>query len=335
MSATPHSGSLETLRAITGSILEPGRPAYSLRQEVQELVSLLAELRAADESDRDDISKGETLTAQGLAISPRMAAMCAEDFARTVVFLRGMHAAIPRRPARILYAGCGPYAILSLPLMALFEAAEAVFTLLDMHAESIDSVRSIVGKLGIGDRVEHMRTIDVLDYRVDANRPPDILLMEIMRSTLEIEPQVAVTRHLLAQAAEAITIPETIDIDLRLVDVAREFDRRDSGSAGSGKTRGRIEVGRVFTLDRNSVRDWAGNASDRLPGGRLTIPDFAAQRHQPMLFTTIRVYGNHWLREYDSGLTYPRMLNCDRPIEPGASIGFYYRLGRDPRLLCE
>ena len=86
------------------------------------MTAILADAQTIRTAPQEDISGGETLTSNGLALSPTMAAMCANDFVRTIQFIRGTHAAIadirerfPDRPARVLYAGCGPYATLAVP----------------------------------------------------------------------------------------------------------------------------------------------------------------------------------------------------------------------------
>ena len=67
--------------------------------------------------------------AGGKAIAPRDAARCVLDFARTVTFMRGVHAAVaearrrfPGTPVEILYAGCGPLAPLALPVVTALDA---------------------------------------------------------------------------------------------------------------------------------------------------------------------------------------------------------------------
>src|SRR5688500_17471028 len=101
------------LRDVTRSLLDPARPASSLRSEVLEVKSIFQAAGGVDMGTVDDIATGETITAEGVAISPTMAAMCVDDFARTVQFIRGAHAAIRDlqltindRPILVLYAGC-------------------------------------------------------------------------------------------------------------------------------------------------------------------------------------------------------------------------------------
>ena len=52
-----------------------------------------------------------------------------------------------------------------------------------------------------------------------------------------------------------------------------------------------------------------------------------------MLFTEIRIYEDHVLKDYDSGLTCPSALRLNGPIAPGATIDFVYELGGHPRLI--
>jgi hypothetical protein len=286
-----------------------------------------------------DISSGETRTANGLALSPTMAAMCADDFMRTIEFIRGTHAAIvdlrkrfPDRPIRVLYVGCGPYATLTVPLMAILSSNEATFTFLDVHPGSIKSAKSIVDTLRLADSVASFETVDAGSYRVCPEQPPDVILMEIMQAWIESEPQVAIARQLLKQAPRAVLIPEEVRIELTLVDTSREFDldglERDRGII----QRDRIPVASVFVVNRETVKSWEGNYSNRLTASTVRIPDSLEQRYQPMLFTVIRIYKNHILKDYDSGLTCPRTPSIDGALKPGDTIQFYYELGSRPRL---
>lgn len=290
-------------------------------------------------ASQEDISGGETRTLNGLALSPTMAAMCTDDFVRTVEFIRGTYAAIKdirewltERPARVLYVGCGPYASLALPLMTVFSPTEATFTLLDIHSESIASVKSIVETLGLANSIASFETMDAASYCISPDHPPDIILIEIMQACLESEPQVAVTQHLLKQAPYATLVPEEVSINLELVDSSHEFDirglKQDQGSIQSD----RISVGQVFVVNREVVKSWVGSCGDRIFASIIHTPDLVEQRYQPMLFTVVRVYKNHILKDYDSGLTCPRTLSIEGDFQHGVTIQFYYELSRHPQL---
>jgi hypothetical protein len=324
---------------VTWSLLKSQSPAHSLRPEVVEMTKILVDSQTNRTARQEDISVGETRTSNGLALSPTMAAMCADDFMRTIKFIRGTHAAIvdlrkrfPDRPVGVLYVGCGPYATLAVPLMAILSSNEATFTFLDVHPESIKSAKSIVDTLGLADSVASFETVDAGSYRVCPDQPPDVILMEIMQACLESEPQVAITRQLLKQAPHAILIPEEVCIELTLVDTSREFDLDGLERNWGTIQRDRIPIASVFVVNRETVKSWDGNCSNRLTASTVLIPDPLEQRYQPMLFTVIRIYKNHVLKDYDSGLTCPRTPSIDGAIKPGDAIQFHYELGSRPRL---
>ena len=333
---------LGELRELTELLLDPQSPAYSLRTEVLALKSILSRLGPKLAEPEQNIDFGETHTSDGIAISPTMAAMCADDHARTVQFLRGTHAAIEAaragvrdRPVRVLYAGCGPYAMLATPLMSVLSPEDAVFTLLDIHETSIESARSILEGLGLAASVDAYVTANACAFRIDAERPPDLLLMEVMQACLQVEPQVAVARHLLPQAPQAILVPEEVRVDLRFVDPRREFDLDGGERASVIAGRDRSSGGTVFTLNRSTIEDWAGIAGARLPGTSVRIPDPYDTKRVPMLFTYIRVFGEHGLGDYDSGLTSPHALRLTHDLTAGQLLRFHYELGNDPELVCE
>jgi len=333
---------LESLRRLTSSLLDSRQPAHSLRQEVAEMTAILANSGPIQVTRQADKSLRDTPTPDGLALSPAMAAMCADDFVRTIEFLRGTHAAImdartrqPDRPARVLYAGCGPYATLAVPLMAILSPQEATFTLLDIHPESIQSLRCIVDALGLADFIANCEALDAVSYRVDRGRAPDVILVEIMQACLESEPQVAISRHLLRQAPDAVLIPEEVRVELVLVDPVREFGSGSPAPSGDETPRERFPIGSVFVVNREAVKSWQGLGDDRLPGSVARIPDSVERRRQPMLFTRIRVYRDHVLREYESGLTHPRVFSGTRDLGAGDTVRFHYQLGPRPRLVGE
>ena len=330
---------IEQLRKATATVLDRNQSAHTLRPEVIEITTVLASSQAVWASSQQDISRGETQTSNGLALSPTMAAMCAEDYVRTIAFIRGIHAAIvdvrnrlPDRPARVLYAGCGPYATLAVPLMTLFSPAELTFTLLDIHPESIKSAKSIVDTLCLSDSVERFETVDAGSYRVNPDQAPDIILVEVMQACLESEPQVAITRHLLSQVPNAILIPEEVRVDLKWVDPAKEFELDGLSPEGKPLQRDRIAAGPVFVVNRESVNLWKHISGNRLPGLAVRIAESEGQRYQPMLFTKICTYQKHILQDYDSALTCPKTLSTEKTIKAGDTIQFHYELGAHPRL---
>lgn len=320
---------LEQLAQITKAILDPGRPAYSLRDEILQLRSIFEASGGFSSETAGDISSGETITKGGVAISPTMAAMCLDDLARTVQFLRGVHDAISDlrghitdRSIRVLYAGCGPLAPLAIPLMSIFDRDTAKFTLLDIHQESIRSTERIARSLDLTDRVQAFEIADASEFRIDQDASPDLIVVEMLRSALRSEPQVVVAKHLMLQAPEALLIPEEVRIDLALVDRSREFSTDESLP-----DRDRIPVATVFTLDRVSL---VGPPSQPV---QVELPGFDDSRYDPMLLTTVHVYGDHVLRDYDSGITCPQKLRTGERAGPNDRLEFMYRVGSEPELV--
>jgi hypothetical protein len=332
---------MEQLKRLTTLLLQAQQPASSLRAELLELAAILDGLAGGQLARVDDIADGETWTASGLALSPTMAAMCTDDFVRTIEFLRGTHAALvdlreqsPGRPVRVLYVGCGPYGTLVVPLMTLFSPHEVVFTLLDVHAESIQSVSSIVSALGCDDSVETFKTCDARAHELDPEALPDVILMEIMQAALEKEPQVAIARHLVHQAPQAVLLPEEVRVDLTLIDPSHEFSCSGQPEGDAHTQRDRIPIGPVFVLNRQTAHSW-DESEWCLPGAVLRIPPTADDRYETMLCTTVRIYRDHVLDDYSSGLTCPRLLSLGQPVGAGDEIRFRYELGPHPRIRAE
>ena len=272
----------------------------------------------------------KTWTANGLAVSPTMASMCLDDFMRTIQFMRGTHDAIVDlaktivdRPVRVLYAGCGPHATLALPLMTLFKCDQVVFTLVDLHSESLQSAK---------ESVERFELSSVSDYvlgdvgTLELDQSPDLIVTEVMQASLQKEPQVAVTRHLMRQAPDAVLIPQEVRVRFELVDTAKEFSVTQSEPE-----RDRIPLGVVFALNRQVI-DLA-EADGVLPAATITMPDTWEDRYQPMLMTEIQVYRDHLLTDHQSGLTCPRVYPGD--AAPGSALEFVYRLGGCPGLVAK
>jgi len=321
-------GMTERLRDVTRALLDPKRPAYTLRAEILELKSLFETASGKRFNDGDaNIASGEISTSGGLAISPAMAAMCVDDFARTVQFIRGVHDAINDagatvdRPVQVLYAGCGPWATLATPLMALLGPNKVRFRLIDMHEQSIRSVRTMLDALALSDRIESIETADATSYRIQST--PDIIIVEMMRSALEAEPQVAVAMNLMAQTPNAILIPSEISVNLALVDPAREFsfdtDLPD---------RDRIDIGPVICLNKQTLAAW----NQLLQPVSFRLPDFDEARYRPMLLTKVNVYGDHVLSDYDSGITAPVKLPIKKAACSGGNVELRYEISCRPGL---
>jgi len=325
------------LRDLTQMILDHGRAVQTLRTPVRELKNILQNATSNFEQLQEHIDEGQIFMSNGLAISPTMAAMCVDDFVRTVQFIRGTHAAIlesrkryPDRTVRVLYVGCGPFAALVTPLLSIFPSSELVVSLIDVNKRSLDSARTVIETLGLADSVERFENADASLIDLSGQACPDVILLEILRALLEAEPQVAVSRHLIQQSPDALLVPERINIRLTLVDQSKEFSFEDEVPK-----RDRVELGSVFSLDRPSISSWHPDERSLLPAATMQLPEYDESRYEPMLFTNIQVFGEHSLADYNSGLSLPKRLASLGRFEPGDIVKFGYMLGKNPHLFAE
>jgi len=327
------------LKAVSQELLDSEAPISA----VERLKSLILEYAPFSPLPGGNLAEGETRLSSGLAVSPSMAAMCLNEHLRTQRFFSGLKQAVevllkdkPARQVSVLYAGCGPWATLALPLMSVYPASALRFTLLDIHPQSIASAQSLIGNLGFADYINDYVIADASEYRIATGELPDIILTETMNVTLRNEPQVAICRNLIGQAPQAIMIPEQVRIDLVQLAPAKEHSMVSSDYKGEIPLpqRERIHLGEVFTLDKGNITRWQSMDSDSLPAKSIALPEFLDPRLQLNLLTTITTYGDTTLSDYDSSLTLPVKLQVGEGVVPGHPVHFHYRLGAYPGLVA-
>jgi hypothetical protein len=152
-----------------------------------------------------------------------------------------------------------------------------------------------------------------------------------MQRALEKEPQVAILMNTAPQLiARGLMVPEMIAVDAVLTDLSREPGR--NGVAAKPWS-GRIPLGRILEVDRERACTWsAAGVSSHLPPARIAMPSVVGVQYSLVLATTIRTFGAHLLREYESGLTHPLIINEWRA---GEEVKFTYRLGEKPGFQVE
>lgn len=310
------------------------------------------ELLAATHALRDEFSRitgvrdqdsggsdgDHTVIASGTAISPVDAARCLVDFARTTKFLRAVRAAIgearrnfPGERVDVLYAGCGPWAPLALPLCVVLDPAEVGFRLLDIHERSLSAARQLVEHFELGDFITGFICDDATQIQLD--RAPHVIVAETMQSALKKEPQLAITANLAGQLAPGgVFVPESIEVLATAADIEAEFAVEPGAEVVDGSLRRRVELGSLLDLNADSAGALLASArGDRLPPVVCEVPDLPAGRmYHLMLRTRVGLFGELALGDYETGLTYPVVQNELGAVSAGDSYEFTYRLGQAP-----
>lgn len=330
----------DELKRITRKILDPEKELKDLIPQAIALRDLFERLTQFCIDHEKGIASGETRLESGLAISPTLAAMCIRELFRTTAFIRGLNDAImdatqADRPTRVLYAGCGPYALLAVPLMAALPQGSVTFTLLDIHPECLEQARELIASLGLSSYVEDYLCVDATRYKIAEDNKPDVIVSETMAVTLHNEPQVSIARNLLTQAPDALMVPQSVSVEVALLNFSREhvFMPADYVGEFPEPDRDRIYLGKIFELNTACIADWKNIEGNTLPAGHVKIPSPLEDRYSPHLLTDIVVYGRHRLQNYDCSLTSPQRLKGD--IRAGDELQFRYLLGNNPRLIHE
>jgi hypothetical protein len=300
---------------------------------VASLDQLFRDITGMREDTIDPRDRSATSALMGSAISPLDAGRCLLDVRRTAIYLRGVHAAIqeaqlrfPGEVIHVLYAGCGPFAPLCLPLLPLLAGQPVRFTLLDVHARAVESVQAILAALRLEGANVDCLVCDATRYHNPDHHPLHVVVSETMQRALEKEPQVSILMNMAPQlTAGGLMVPEMISVDAVLTDLSRELGGNDLVPKPWS---GRVPLGRILEVDREWACAWAAaGVLSQLPPARISLPSSVMAQNSLVLTTTIRTFGVHQLREYESGLTFPLVVHGWRADE---EIEFTYRLGTKP-----
>lgn len=332
--------SLAKLTEIAHAILDPRNTLSDLIPQIVALTTLLEIRSTFDFATHTDLTAGETVLETGKAVSPLVAAFCAREVFRTAAFVRGLGQAIKdaacevasKRAIRVLYAGCGPFALLALPLMAAFSSQQVQFALIDLHPESLDCARQLLEGLGFAAHVNEYLCVDATRYQIPADATPDVIVSETMNVCLNREPQVSIARNLLGQAPQARMVPQSVTVEACLLDKSKELTPVGSSIE---PVRDRVYLGEVFRLDAQHIARWGNMSAKQLPAATINIPSPLPERYQARLLTKIVVYGETCLSDYHSSLNLPQCFPGKPKFLGGEALQFSYQLGSNPRLAFE
>ena len=203
--------------------------------------------------------------------------------------------------------------------VAVLDASQVQFSILDVHAETLAYARELIGELGLDAHVAEYLCADAAAYRIPAGAMPDVIVSETMNTALGKEPQVAILRNLHAQAPSAALLPAAVSVHLGL-------DRRAPDAPCT-------DWGPIFTLDAEAMRAWRHEQGDSLPAASIRLPDVLEQA--PRLLTRIRVHGDIVLHDYACSLNLPLHLPGKPQLTGSETLAFSYQLGSTPGLACE
>ncbi|HEX3094593.1 MAG TPA: hypothetical protein VHW72_18285, partial [Candidatus Angelobacter sp.] len=155
------------------------------RTAVAFLDRLFRDITGIREDTVDPRDRSTILVPAGSASSPLDAGRCLLDVRRTAIYLRGVHGAIseaqlrfPGEVIHVLYAGCGPFAPLCLPLLPLLAGQAVHFTLLDVHARAVESVQTILTALRLDGMKVDCLVCDATQYRHTDQQPLHVVVSE-------------------------------------------------------------------------------------------------------------------------------------------------------------
>lgn len=312
------------MEATVTQAFEEAKPNYALllatdstipeqRDALHRLHDIYAQANgvAAGDIDSDDIFLEE-----GKAVSIIVAAHCLLDVKRSVGFIKGVHAAVQHvqstvhnRPVHILYAGCGPYATLVMPLTAFYTPEEVQFTLLDVNEHTLNCVRNLFERMGLEDYVKAYVLTDATKYQ--SEQVFDVAVSETMQHALKKEPQVAIMQNLIPQLPEhGVFVPQQIAIDVHAVSPVDKAMLPETF------------LGRIYTISKDQFEDQ--------PVAQVYIDKVIANAYRYMyLYTEITTFGEHQLTAMECSLTMPvRVMSLTDMADK--TIQFEYIKGKQP-----
>jgi len=328
------------------TVFDPASAPGALLAAVQHMFRLFGALTQIDDHSKGQQDDQETLLRTGKAISPRDAGRCLLDCLRTTQFLRGVDSGIrtlqqrfPRQRIEIVYAGCGPYATLMLPLCTRSYAQNLRCTFIDIHERSLQGVRTLVEELGCSDVVRAFIHGDATEYRHPAGLPLHMVITETMQQGLAKEPQVAITANLVPQLMPGgILIPRRISVDVVLGDLRREFQLSSADAQETAQppavARERIRLKNLLDVSAETITDLMTSVvcdqhSEGLffPNIIVTVPPIVeGKQYSAMILTRVEISEGFALDDYGSGLTCPIILHDLGTLRGHEVIEFQYRL---------
>lgn len=293
---------------------------------------------------QEHLSKNnETIVTGGVALSSFEAGSCVDDYLRTVFFIKGIHKALtklcidyPEKSINILYAGCGPYATLLLPLLSLFEKERINAILLDINVSSLNSVQNLISIIGLEEYKLQLIEANAITYSKPENFIIDLAISETMHYGLTREPQVAIVKNIIAQMpAHGILIPQEINIDLAYTFFAKEPFVNDAVHNVKGHNElqpyaFRIDLGRLFTISKEHFNGQIKSES-KFESNFYNLPDDYSNHPDLCLFTELVIFEDTELKTAESYITNPYCVTSLYNFEDTSTFQLVYDITGIPQ----
>lgn len=304
---------------------------------IKNLEEVFFNITGLDPFSRPPGYEAETHLEQGVAIAPNFAGMCVREHMRTWYFLKGMFlaiktaaAAFPGQRIHVLYAGCGPFAPLFIPLTTCFSSREIGFTLLDIHPQSIQSVQKLIAGLEISDYVDDCLTTDALCFTPPPGKMYHLVVTETMNQALRKEPQVAITRHLSPfLLPQGIFIPQRVTVSAAITDFDGQFPELHSLRPGANEQDSFCIKNHYPDIDLGIVFELIPGMKD-YPAVTLQIPSLKNKNNFLVLLTEITVFDHLVLTEGQCSLTLPYRYGFLHQLPPADQYTASYEISSLP-----
>ncbi|WP_343586422.1 hypothetical protein [Flavobacterium sp.] len=277
----------------------------------------------------------EILVDGGIALSSSGAADCVDDYIRTVSFIKGIYKAMTKflddpleKKINIVYAGCGPYATLILPLLPLFDKGRISAILIDINASSLESVQNLIPVIGLEKYDLQMIEANAITYKIPKDFNVDLAVSETMHYALTSEPQVAISRNIIKQlSSQAIFIPQEIRIDLAYT----FFNYEPYLRVGQNEVKGykesqpypyKVFVDRLFTINKEHFN--RENHNLKIESAFYMLPTIFENHPDICLFTEITIFEDVELKTGESYITNPYCLVSMYGIKDCSEIKLTY-----------
>lgn len=307
--------------------------------EEQYSISLLNEFYVNVHSEAKE--NKDTYLQKGIALSQKHAADCIKDYKRTIRFIQGVYQAIlsaqkkfPHQRLNILYAGCGPYAPLIIPLLHYFKPEQVNVTLIDIHQHSIDSVKEVISILGYEDYFSDVMVADATTYTFDSDHTLHMVITETMFRALVNEPQVAITQNLAPQLdKDGILVPEEISLSIGYSFFSKEpylnhyKDTYDIKNDSNEVYRKQIKP--LFSINKKNSVNPETDFTYSSPW--LSVPDIYEQTPDICIYTTVKIFDAIQLKNEDSLITNPHCVGSLYNFEQHTQFKVQYCTQRIPK----